>query len=299
MWPPVSSCRTLAARRLPPWLAKSAPSHTIATTHGRFARSAGLPQETPGLESVTISTDAPRNGRDPGVTVPGFGAVNTVAYNFAQQHGLSFSNRLMPLSVKSSLGFKYKYSLEHCIHSWYDHYFYPQGHPFMLFALDYALNDHRQKALWYTPITMSGNTPVVCNKTKRRVRQQLQLALEERGYDIWGKKVAPNDKIVELYGSLRISSFSPLKIWNTSKEEIRADMRTLVAAIEPLLGRDESGRQISGQVTLGRAPARGQAKLESSKYSRLPNNPPRELKSQVRDLKEQRPHVRKVLNKQK
>lgn len=160
----------------------------------------------------------------------------------AERYNIGLPNQLrrLPVKLKSNDGsVQFFFSKRHLFDrndmKWLD----KLEHPFAGSVLErYSEWSAGGRPLWLSVNTYGSVAPFVCTTAQRRLNRGLRLALEEKGYDRFGNRLASSDpkqppgSAYGLFGTLRIIGANPKSVCQQTSSSILLMGRAVVAAAE-------------------------------------------------------------------
>ncbi|KAI0379129.1 hypothetical protein F5Y04DRAFT_260506 [Hypomontagnella monticulosa] len=169
--------------------------------------------------------------------------------SICREHQIFMSNGLHTLKgVKirpNPCSLAFLVSERHCVSKPYMKYFDGVEHPFAKSMVNIYIAQKKQP-LWLTTYS-AGAAAFPCRVATRRIRHALRDALAAHGYDRYGTRITADSSsvIADLYGSVSVYCRNPEAACNIKFADLLEQVKQIVSAIEPLLGRDEKGTLIS------------------------------------------------------
>lgn len=156
----------------------------------------------------------------------------------AQRYRIGYPKQLRRLHAKLPPGLYCLYSTSHIFDRIDMKYLDSHEHPYAGSVLErYIEWTSGPRPLWWSFIAYNG-APVVCSHAKRYMNRGIQLALEEFGYDRFGKKLSGagmEQQTDDLYGTLRIFCSQPQDFCREKFPDILLMAKEIVAVVEKRL----------------------------------------------------------------
>ncbi|KAI8946556.1 hypothetical protein F4801DRAFT_57575 [Xylaria longipes] len=166
-----------------------------------------------------------------------------------KQHNIAFPDRLRPLSGLKLKPNPYRLAVsvcqQHCFAKNSMPYFDKLEHPFAKTLLDIYI-ERKKEPLWITSYA-HGAGVFPSKKAGKKIVHALRDALIAAGYDRFGRRVLADGEssaIVDLYGTLRVVSNNPTAVCDAKFMDLLEDAKKIIASVEVVLRRDQSGRHV-------------------------------------------------------